>query len=43
MGLQTRQHTIDDWDAEDVDAWNNGGARIARRNLIWSILSLIHI
>jgi NNP family nitrate/nitrite transporter-like MFS transporter len=39
MGLQTRQHTIDDWDAEDVDAWNNGGARIARRNLIWSIFA----
>jgi MFS transporter, NNP family, nitrate/nitrite transporter len=37
--LQTRQHTIDDWDAEDVDAWNNGGAKIARRNLIWSIFA----
>ncbi|OBK46765.1 NarK/NasA family nitrate transporter [Mycobacterium sp. 1081908.1] len=34
-----RQHTIDDWDAEDVDAWNNGGAKIARRNLIWSIFA----
>jgi NNP family nitrate/nitrite transporter-like MFS transporter len=39
MPLQTRQHTIDDWDAEDVDAWNNGGAKIARRNLIWSIFA----
>ena len=39
MPLQMRQHTIDDWDAEDVDAWNNGGAKIARRNLIWSIFA----
>ena len=39
MPLMTRQHTIDDWNAEDVDAWNNGGAKIARRNLIWSIFA----
>ncbi|MEB3984327.1 NarK/NasA family nitrate transporter [Mycobacterium sp. 663a-19] len=39
MLLQTRRHTIDDWDPEDVDAWNNGGAKIARRNLIWSIVA----
>ena len=39
MLLQTRRHTIDDWDAEDVNAWNNGGAKIARRNLIWSIFA----
>jgi NNP family nitrate/nitrite transporter-like MFS transporter len=39
MPLQVRHHTIDDWDAEDVDAWNNGGAKIARRNLIWSIFA----
>jgi len=32
-------HNIDDWDPEDVDAWNNGGAKIARRNLIWSIFA----
>ncbi|BBX75240.1 NarK/NasA family nitrate transporter [Mycobacterium shinjukuense] len=37
MPIQVRNHTIDDWDVEDVDAWNNGGAKIARRNLIWSI------
>ena len=30
---------IDDWDPEDVTAWNNGGAKIARRNLIWSIFA----
>ncbi|HEX7971751.1 MAG TPA: nitrate/nitrite transporter [Thiobacillus sp.] len=35
----TRQRSIDDWDPEDVDAWNNGGAKIARRNLIWSIFA----
>jgi MFS transporter, NNP family, nitrate/nitrite transporter len=34
-----RRHYIDDWDAEDVDAWNTGGAKIARRNLIWSIIA----
>ena len=39
MPLMTRQRSIDDWDAEDVDAWNNGGAKIARRNLIWSIFA----
>jgi NNP family nitrate/nitrite transporter-like MFS transporter len=39
MPALTRNHTIDDWDAEDVDAWNNGGAKIARRNLIWSIFA----
>lgn len=32
-------YDIDDWDAEDVEAWNNGGAKIARRNLIWSIFA----
>jgi NNP family nitrate/nitrite transporter-like MFS transporter len=39
MPLQMRQHNIDDWDPEDVDTWNNGGAKIARRNLIWSIFA----
>jgi len=34
-----RNHDIDSWDPEDLDAWNNGGARIARRNLIWSIIA----
>src|SRR5919201_785497 len=34
-----RRHYIDNWDAEDVDAWNNGGVKIARRNLIWSIIA----
>jgi MFS transporter, NNP family, nitrate/nitrite transporter len=39
MLMSTRKHNIDDWDAEDVDAWNNGGSKIARRNLIWSIFA----
>lgn len=33
------RYDIDDWDPEDVDAWANGGAKIARRNLIWSIFA----
>ncbi|PND57019.1 MFS transporter [Mycobacterium sp. ENV421] len=32
-------YDIDDWDAEDVEAWNDGGSKIARRNLIWSIFA----
>ncbi len=39
MPLEMRQHNIDGWDPEDVDAWDNGGAKIARRNLIWSIFA----
>jgi NNP family nitrate/nitrite transporter-like MFS transporter len=38
-GSAGRKHDIDDWDAEDVDAWNDGGAKIARRNLIWSVVA----
>jgi NNP family nitrate/nitrite transporter-like MFS transporter len=37
--MPTRKHDIDDWDAEDVDAWNDGGAKVARRNLIWSVIA----
>ncbi len=39
VGTARRGHDIDDWDAEDVDAWNNGGAAIAQRNLIWSVIA----
>jgi NNP family nitrate/nitrite transporter-like MFS transporter len=39
MLMRTRTHDIDNWDAEDVESWNNGGAKIARRNLIWSIFA----
>lgn len=30
---------IDDWRPEDLDFWNAGGKRVARRNLIFSVLS----
>jgi len=32
-------YDIADWDPEDIEAWNTGGAKIARRNLIWSIVA----
>ncbi len=32
-------HWIDDWRPEDRQFWDNGGSRIARRNLIFSIFS----
>ena len=34
-----RGHWIDDWRPEDPQFWASGGDRIARRNLIFSILS----
>lgn len=34
-----RTHHIDGWDPEDLTAWHNGGSKIARRNLIWSIVA----
>src|SRR5687768_4983058 len=30
---------IDDWRPEDEAFWENGGKKIARRNLIWSIFA----
>ncbi|MDT5371202.1 MAG: transporter, family, nitrate/nitrite transporter, partial [Mycobacterium sp.] len=36
---RARAHHITDWDAEDVPAWLAGGNKIARRNLIWSVLA----
>lgn len=30
---------IDDWRPEDRDFWDNGGRKVARRNLIWSIFA----
>lgn len=33
------RYDIDDWDPEDVEAWADGGAKVARRNLIWSIFA----
>ncbi|BCJ48828.1 MFS transporter [Actinoplanes sp. NBRC 14428] len=37
--LTVRGHWIDDWRPEDPAFWANGGAAIARRNLIYSIFS----
>jgi len=37
--LRARGHHISWWDPEDVAAWKASGAKIARRNLIWSILT----
>jgi len=34
-----KRHWIEGWDPEDRAAWEAGGSRIARRNLIWSIFS----
>src|ERR1700730_3549410 len=39
MTIVTRDRNIEHWDAEDVEAWEAGGAKIARRNLIWSIFA----
>ncbi|MDL9936788.1 nitrate/nitrite transporter [Gordonia sp. ABSL1-1] len=34
----TRDHTITDWDPEDREAWDAGNDKIAKRNLIWSVI-----
>jgi MFS transporter, NNP family, nitrate/nitrite transporter len=34
-----RNHDIDNWDAEDVAAWEAGGKDVAKRNLIWSVIA----
>ncbi|MFI6445078.1 nitrate/nitrite transporter [Kitasatospora sp. NPDC050543] len=34
-----RRRGIDDWRPEDTTFWEQGGARIARRNLVYSVLS----
>ncbi|MGZ6947827.1 MAG: MFS transporter, partial [Ilumatobacteraceae bacterium] len=39
MTTITRNRNIEHWDAEDVDAWESGRARIAKRNLIFSVLA----
>ncbi|GAB06715.1 MFS transporter [Gordonia amarae] len=33
-----RDRTITDWDPEDREAWDNGNADIAKRNLVWSVI-----
>ncbi|MBT2509718.1 NarK/NasA family nitrate transporter [Streptomyces sp. ISL-98] len=37
--LAKRSGWLTGWDPEDEDAWNKGGHRVARRNLILSVLS----
>lgn len=34
-----RRHWIDDWRPEEAEFWENGGRRVARRNLLWSIFA----
>ncbi len=34
-----RAHWIDDWRPEDPTFWAAGGAQVARRNLVFSVLS----
>ncbi|HEU4346488.1 MAG TPA: nitrate/nitrite transporter [Actinoplanes sp.] len=37
--ISVRGHWIDEWHPEDPVFWERAGARIARRNLVWSIFS----
>jgi MFS transporter, NNP family, nitrate/nitrite transporter len=37
--LRAGQHRISGWDPEDLQAWQNGGSKVARRNLVWSIFA----
>ncbi len=39
MKTLSRDHNIEHWDAEDVEAWDAGGAKIAKRNLVFSIFA----
>jgi len=39
MSILARDRNIEHWDAEDVAAWDSGGAKVAKRNLIWSIVA----
>jgi NNP family nitrate/nitrite transporter-like MFS transporter len=39
MTILGRDRKIEHWDAEDVAAWEAGGYKIAKRNLIWSIFA----
>jgi NNP family nitrate/nitrite transporter-like MFS transporter len=34
-----RSHVLVDWDPEDTAAWEDDNSRIARRNLIWSVIA----
>ena len=37
--LSVRGHWIDDWRPEDPEFWADGGAQVARRNLVYSIFA----
>ncbi len=37
--IARRGRWIENWDPEDVVAWDNGAAKVARRNLIWSVVA----
>jgi len=39
MAERTESRWIDRWDPEDEEFWRKDGRRIARRNLIWSIVA----
>ena len=34
-----RSHVIENWDPEDTTAWESGGEKIAKRNLLWSVVA----
>jgi NNP family nitrate/nitrite transporter-like MFS transporter len=38
-GSEPRKHWLDDWRPEDPSFWQSTGRRVARRNLVWSILA----
>ena len=37
--MLSRNRNIAHWDAEDVEAWEGGGAKVAKRNLVFSIFA----
>lgn len=37
--MNRRGSWIDDWRPEDPEFWENGGSRVARRNLVWSVFA----
>ena len=39
MSILSRDRNIEHWDSEDVEAWEGGGKKVAKRNLIWSIFA----
>ena len=35
----SRSHTITDWDPENRQQWESGGEKIAKQNLLWSVVA----